>query len=518
MRDFMCGRRNFMKMVTAGTAAWSAPFIAEATPKQQRPNLLFCLSDNHSYPDASAYGSPMVDTPAFDRVAREGALFHNAFVSVSSCCPSRASLLTGQHFYRLKEASQNFGGGLRRSLPIYTELLAEAGYHVGYTGKGFGPTGPISEPEKMYSHPCGKAYNSKRTKPPTSKTYPVDYAANFREFLKDLADGQPFCFWYGCREPHRDYEIGSGLRAGKKLQQARVPGYLPDAPPVRKDLLDYALEVEWYDQHLGGMLEALEQTGELDNTIIVVTADNGMQFPRAMTTLYDAGTRMPLAIRWGARLRDGLQIEDLVSFVDFAPTFLEAAGIAPPAQMNGKSLLPLLRSDSSGEFREHVIMGREHHHPKCESLRSRAIRTRRYLYIRNYNPGETWAGHQKGEYDPETSMKSRRVMNEKDDFLDVDPSLTKNYMLRPASRREYHHLYQMAFGPRPAEELYDVQQDPDQLHNLAYIPGHEKVKKRLSDNLHAELKRTEDPRALDRPEVFENYFDQEWLRQWGAES
>lgn len=510
-------RREFMRDVAAGTAALSAPAVLQAGNRDDRPNILFCLSDNHSYPDAGAYGTAMVDTPAFDRVAREGALFHNAYVSKSSCCPSRASILTGQHFYRLKEASQNFAGGLRRSYPTYTRMLREAGYHVGYTGKGFGPTGRPSHPEKMVKQPCGRAYNRRKTEPPTSEIYNVDYGANLREFLADRDENQPFCFWYGCREPHRDYEFGSGLAAGKKLENARVPDYLPDAPPVRKDLLDYALEIEWFDRHLGRMLQALENVGELDNTIIVVTGDNGMQFPRAMTTCYDSGTREPLAIRWGDRMEPGQEITDLVSFVDFAPTFLDAAGMSPPAEMNGRSMVQLLTGGSeAGDFRDHVIMGRERHHPKADPLRSRAIRTDRYLYIRNYNPGHTWAGEQKGPYNPETSMKSLRVVDEKDDFLDVDPSPTKVYMLQ--HRREHPGLYRMAFGPRPAEELYDVREDRYQLHNLAAEPAHSDAKKRLRRRLRKILKETGDPRALGNPEAFDDYFNEEWLSQWAEPS
>ena len=499
-------RRDFLKTAGAGAFALAAPAVIGAGRTDRRPNILFCLSDDQSYPHAGAYGCGMTSTPAFDRVAGEGVLFSNAYVNVPSCCPSRATALTGQPFYRLKEGSQNWAGGLRKSYATYTGLLAEQGYAVGSTGKGMAPTGKAKNSGRMQKTPAGRRYNKRKTKPPAKGMSSVDYAANFRDFLGDRKDGQPFCFWFGATEPHRAYEEGSGLRAGKKLAEAEVPGFLPDIDPVRKDVLDYALEIEWFDTHLQRMMDMLEEAGELENTLILVTGDNGMPFPRAKTTMYDSGTRVPLAVRWGDRVPGGRTVDDFVSFIDFAPTFVEAAGGTPPEQMLGSSLVPLLTSRESGRVepeRDHVLAGRERHHPGAESFPARAIRTDRYLYIRNYKPGHSWGGRMRGEFDP----------GEYDDYRDVDPCISKRVMLQPKNRRRFHHLYQMAFGPRPAEEFYDVQADPHQLHNLAPIPGHEQVMRRLRRRLRRELKETGDPRALGRGEVFDEYFNKEWLQQ-----
>ena len=184
------------------------------------------------------------------------------------------------------------------TLKLFPHLLADAGYHTGFAGKSWVPGN--WQAAGLTRHPCGREYNAARLAPvPNAALDPRDGAANFAAFLKDRPARAPFCFWFGSTEPHRAYEQGAGLKQGKKLEEARVPAYLPDTPEVRSDLLDYYAEVEWFDQQVGRVLAELEKTGELDNTLIIVTSDNGMPFPRAKGTLYEAGVHMPLAMRWG---------------------------------------------------------------------------------------------------------------------------------------------------------------------------------------------------------------------------
>ena len=490
-------RRRFLKLV-GGCAAGvmvsgcgSSGGFWGSENSGQRPNILFCITDDQSWAHAGAYGSKMVNTPAFDRVAREGVLFNHAFVSAPSCCPSRGSALTGQAFYRLREGAQNHST-FPPDLKVYPNILAEAGYHVGFTGKGWGP-GDFKF-TRWRHNPAGRMYASKRQKPQTSKMSPYNYAANFQNFLDKRPEGAPFCFWYGAIEPHRPFEPGSGLKAGKKLEDAEVPPFLPDCAEVRTDILDYALEVEWADKHLAQMLQALEAAGELDDTIIVVTGDNGMAFPRAKANLYDYGTRMPLAIRWRERVKAGRVVDDFVSFTDFAPTFLEAAGIKPLAEMTGRSFMNVLLSKKSGQVdasRDHVITGRERHHPAAfleggQSFPCRAIRTKDWLYIRNYKPGRSAAGDAPA-------------------YNDVDGGLTKDYMAANHESGRNKELFELAFGPRPAEELYDLKKDPDQMNNVAADARYAAVKTKLAKRLQKELVGTEDPRAMGNGDVFDEY-------------
>ena len=264
-------------MLTVG--ARDSVRVAGQTPARQPPNIVLAVADDWSAPHAGAYGDSTVSTPVFDRIAREGARFTHAFTAASSCTPSRAALLTGQAVHRLEEGG-NLHGFLPKRFDVYPDLLEQAGYVVGYTGKGWGPG--RFEPGGRERNPAGPQFK------------------NFDEFIQHRPAGRPFLFWFGSNDPHRPYEAGTGARSGLKLDSVKVPPFLPDTPEVRSDLLDYYFEVQRFDRDVGRIVATLERLGELDNTLIIVTSDNGMPFPRGKATVYDAGTRMPLRC---ARLR-----------------------------------------------------------------------------------------------------------------------------------------------------------------------------------------------------------------------
>src|SRR5690606_32421156 len=243
--------------------------LAELT-QQRRPNILFAISDDQSYPHASAYGSYWINTPAFDRIAKEGVLFTNAFSASPGCSPSRAALLTGRNTWQIEDAGTHASGFPTKYL-VYPDILEKEGYFVGYTQKGWGPVN--CKVSGRTRNPAGEIFNNHQLDPPTNGISRNNYDANFSDFLQNRPKGKPFCFWYGASEPHRVFEKGSGLKAGKKLEDVVVPSFLPDTEEVRSDLLDYAVEIEWFDHQLGKMLKLLEEAGELDNTIIVVTSD-----------------------------------------------------------------------------------------------------------------------------------------------------------------------------------------------------------------------------------------------------
>lgn len=455
----------------------AAPAVFMACKRTPRPNILFVLADDMSFPHAGAYGDKTVRTPHFDRVAREGVLFTNSFSCCPSCTPSRTSILSGRAIWQTAEGGVLYGT-LPKRYPVFTHLLARAGYHTGFTGKGWGPGNWLDGGLKK--HPNGKQYNSMvHAKPVPAGIDQRDYAANFEQFLAERPAGAPFCFWFGCTEPHRVYEPGIGLKSGKRLEDVRVPPFLPDTAEIRSDLLDYYFEVEWFDTQLGRLIAILEKTGELDNTLVVVTSDNGMPFPRAKTTLYDWGVHMPLAIRWGNRVVTG-ERREFVSHMDFAVTFLEAAGIHSPPAMKGRSLLPLLLSVQPDPSRNCVYTGFERHtmcRPDGATYPMRAIRTSEYLYIRNYEPSRWPTG---GEF----------LSSNKTTHGDVDACPSKTFMLT-AKLQPYHD---MAFGRRPADELYRLAEDPGQIRNLAQVPELAAVRAQLREALENHLKRTGDPR------------------------
>ncbi|MEK3885147.1 sulfatase [Paenibacillus sp. PL2-23] len=452
-----------------------------------RPNILFVIADDASH--MGAYGHDFVSTPAFDRVAKEGVLFQNAFTTNPKCAPSRASILAGMHTWQMEEACNHFGK-FPSKFACYPDLLEEQGYHIGYTGKGWSPGDWKSGGRKR--NPAGPAYNEKKLVPPTTGISTIDYVANFHDFLDDRAGTEPFCFWFGCLEPHRHYEQGSGLRAGKRLEDIKLPAYYPDDDTIRSDWLDYALEVEWFDTQLGRMLDLLEERGELDRTLIVVTSDNGMPFPRVKGQMYEQDFRLPMAICWREKVPGNRRVQDLVSFMDLAPTFLEAGGVTPPSQMSGNSLMSLLISDKEGQVdpsRVRAFMGKERHDLGTEgdvAYPVRCIRTPDYLYVRNFKP-ELWpAGN------PETG------------YPNVDSSPTKTLLLKQHEEGDDEY-YLLSFGKRPAEELFDIVADPECMVNLADVEAYQSLKESLWEELRDKLEQTGDPRIMGQGDIFDGY-------------
>jgi len=456
-----------------------------------RPNILFCIADDASH--FSAYGHTFVDTPNFDRVAAEGVLFTNMFTTNPKCAPSRASIVTGLHTWQLKEACTHwcvFPG--RDEFEVYPDLLEEAGYHVGHTGKGWAP-GDWQRRGRT-RNPAGPAYNACKLTPPQGTCIAnTDYAANFEAFLENRPEGAPFCFWYGGREPHRRYQPGEGIAHGKSLDQVtEVPPYWPDEDVVRRDMLDYAFETEWFDRHVGLMLEKLAQIGELDNTLVIVTSDNGCPFPRVKGQMYDDDFRLPFAAMWPARIQPGRVAEDLASFIDLMPTYLELAGVASPAILPGKSLTDVLFAAGSGRAtpsRDRAYMGRERHDVGRENDAGypvRCVRTPQYLYVRNFEPDRWPAGN------PETGYTN----------CDSSPTKTRILALHEQGDETY---YALSFGKRPAEELFDVLKDPYCMANLADKPEFAEVKQKLWQDLQAKLKETADPRSAGNGDIFDTY-------------
>jgi N-sulfoglucosamine sulfohydrolase len=310
--------------------------------------------------------------------------------------------------------------------------------------------------------------------------------------MNRLPEGKPFCFWFGTSDPHRPYDPGSGVASGMRLSDVRVPPFLPDVPEVRSDICDYLWEIQRFDREVGEALDLLEKSGKLDNTIVVITSDNGMPFPRAKTNLYDHGVRMPLVVQWRNKVKGGRVIDDFVNFTDFAPTFLEAAGLNPPAATTGRSFLNILTPGRSGRVdpaRSATFFGRERHTVGRAERRGypmRAIRTHEYLYIRNYAPDRWPAG------DPEQ-------------FSDIDGGPSKRYLLEHRNDRGVKPLFELACGKRTSEELYDVRKDPAQTNNLAGSASLRIAKERLGKQLADNLRATADPRETRGADPWDDY-------------
>jgi N-sulfoglucosamine sulfohydrolase len=469
--------------------------IGLRAPAQERPNILLCIADDQGYPHASAYGCRFVSTPHFDRIAREGILFTHCFSASPGCAPSRASLLTGRPTWQLREGGTH-ASSFPRDLKVYPELLAKSGYVTGMTGKGWGPgnfkiTGWEHNPAGPPAPKSGKENGIQRS----------PYGRDFAAFLDARPKEKPFCFWFGSHEPHRPYAKGAGLRSGKKLEDVDLPSYLPDLPEVRSDLLDYATEIDAFDTQVGEMIALLEAHGELEHTLIVVTSDNGLPFPRAKANAYDAGVRVPLAVRWPGHVPSARTVDDLVSLTDLAPTFLAAAGVEIPAEMVGRNLLPLFQSERFGVVdpdHQEVWFARERHsssRPNNATYPQRAVRTPDYLYIRNFAP-DRW---------PAGDIGAAIGDNKGFGVYDIDDGPTLRAMYAHRDDDKVGPLWKLATDRRPAEEFFDVNSDPDDLRNLADDRARVKELEALRKRVDEHLKATGDPRVGDNPDVWEGY-------------
>jgi N-sulfoglucosamine sulfohydrolase len=453
--------------------------------KNGKPNILLYITDDQSWGHTSFTGESVVRTPGFDRVAREGIYFKNAFVPAPSCAPCRASILTGRFPWQLEEGALLFGG-IPLKYPLFTHLLEEYGYESAMCYKGYWP-GNMDD-SIYHTHPLGKPF---LVKPETS--YPdgiadCDYAASFAEFLNSRDASKPFFFWMGISEPHRAYSEGVGERAGLNDDQLKVPAFLPDVPLVRNDLLDYFYEIEHQDMHLVRILELLEQSGDLEKTIVIVTSDNGMPFPRAKATLYEYGTHVPLAIRWGRAIHGGRIVEDIVSLTDIGPTILDIAGIDQPSSMTGKSLKNVLLAKESGLIdpnNDFTVTAFERHSWARKgglTYPIRALRTQEWLLIHNFRP-ERWPS---GDPPPFVPIYYK-------DYGDVDQSPTKRFMIDNRDNKEIEALFVLAFDKREEFELYHIPTDPENLNNRAGNPESEAILTELKVQLASYLESAGDP-------------------------
>lgn len=500
----------------------------------ERPNILFAFADDwgrhagaYAKIDGQGTMNDAVQTPHFDRIAKEGVLFRSAFVSAPSCTPCRSAILSGQHFWRAGRGAILVGARWDNSLPAYPLLLHQAGYHLGKTYKVWSPGDPIDAPyggNKFAYEQAGRRFNrfSQHVTERIAEGIPIEVAKqelydevkeNFDRFLSDRAVDQPFCYWFGPTNVHRSWIKGSGKtlwNIDPDFLQGKLPGFLPDVPEVRQDLADYFGEIAAFDAALGILLQRLEEIGELENTLVVVSGDHGAPgFPHGKCNLYDFGTSVPLAIRWGEAV-PGRVIDDLISLTDLAPTFLELGGVEIPSSMTGRSLVNHLKSKESGTIdpsRSQVFFGRERHvenaRPNYTPYPQRAIRTNGFLYIINFRP-DRWPLGDPFRLDGDHSPTQQELENNtRVTLADEDAGPTKAWLVSVRKDPKWQSHFDWVYGKRPREELYDLQADPDQVNNVADDPAYASQKKSLEIQLLQEMKRTGDPRLIREGEYFE---------------
>ena len=502
-----------------------------------KPNIVFAFADDWGR-YASAYSkfegdrslNALIDTPNFDRIAREGAIFKNAFVPAPSCTPCRSSILSGSYFWQTGLGAILQGAQWDESIPSYPLELEKNGYHIGYTYKVWSPGQAVNAPyggARTGYESAGTHYRrfsfyatekAQEIGVDAAKQFLLDETrGNFNAFLDDREDGKPFCYWWGPTNTHRTWQKGSGKGLwGLEPDdlKGRLPGFLPDVHDIREDVCDYLGECQAFDAGLGVLLQRLEEIGELDNTLIVVSGDHGIPgFPRGKCNLYDIGCEVALAARWPGYIEPGREIDDFINLMDLGPTFLEAAGVDIPDSMTGKSLVSVFEENASGQVdadRTFVVTGRERHVGFAREgflpYPQRAIRTKDFLYVHNFAPDRWPAGDPMGLDDPNVPAPEWDALQDVTytAYPDMDASPTKAWMIHHRAEPEVQRAFDLGFGKRPQEELYDLREDPHYMDNLAGNPNFESTKQILHDQLMGVLREQDDPRVVETPCRFEH--------------
>ena len=441
---------------------------------EPRPNLILIIADDLSAEDCGPYGNGKVQTPNLDRLARDGMRFDRAFVTTSSCSPSRSSLITGK--YPHNTGAEQLHWPLPGHHATFVQLLKQAGYYTAAAGK-WHLGGEAKKHFDRVTEPGEAGYQlpiaGQRRMVADDKSGCEQWVPTLQNRPKD----RPFFLWLAALDPHRDYEENI-IPKPHRPEDVTVPPYFPDVPETRKDLALYYDEIARLDRYVGEVLGELQRQGEVTNTFVLFISDNGRAFPRCKTRLYDSGIRSPWIVRWPAKVKAGTACERLVSSVDIAPTFCRVAGIPLPKSFEGKDFSHLLENPTA-PFRDYIFA--EHHWHDFDAC-ERAVRSEHFKYIRNYFndlPGMPPADAVRSP----TFRAMRRLRND-------------NKLTEPQK-----NCFQT---PRPAEELYDVANDPHETKNLAADRAHTSTLAEFRRQLELWQKETADAAPVARtPDEFD---------------
>ncbi|MFQ6096952.1 MAG: sulfatase [Armatimonadota bacterium] len=451
-------RRRFLgcSLCVLGGAAVKPTLATVAPPPRKRYNILLITGDDTGC-ELGCYGVRSAPTPNLDRLAAEGVLFTHACVAVSSCSPSRASMLTGTypHTHGQYGLAHHNKGQVRDYVPTIPQVLGRAGYRTGLIGKFH--VKPAAKFPWDYLNQRGGRDDYK-------------FAEMTREFLT-ARDDRPFFLMVNFHDTHRKFTPRVKGIPGRLVgpDEVEVPPFLPDDPQVREDVAASYNSLARLDAGVGMVLEELADAGHADHTLVLFTGDNGLPFPRAKQTVYWYGLHVPFLARWPGRIEPGSVSDGLVSLVDMAPTFYELAGAPTPEIVQGKSLLPLFRGESQSG--RDILFAEHHTHAEGEYYPMRTVLTPEYHYIRNLRP------------DLEFDLAS-----------DIEASLSWQAIRRlMADDEEMQAVWQDLYVRRPAEELYDYEADPAERHNLASDPAHRATLEMLRWRLRQWMAATDDP-------------------------
>lgn len=461
-----CDRRQFLGLTAscaAGLALGSLPVSAEE--KRSRLNVLFIAADDMNWNTPGCFGGRAPEiTPNIDRLAREGLRFEHAHVTIAVCMPSRETLMTGR--YPHHHGGMGFEP-IREDVPTLQEQLRTAGYLNGILGKveHLKPDSKFPWDMSLNAGELGAGRN------------PAAYYRHSKEFFARAArEGKPFFLMANSHDPHRPFH--GSANDGKNLtrpsrvykpEEITVPGFLPDLPDIRTEVAQYYSSARRCDDTVGMVLKALKESGQEDNTLVMFISDNGMSLPYAKTNCYLNSTRTPWIVRWPGKVRPGsVDSEHFVSGIDYMPTILEAIGLKQIDGMDGKSFLPLLLGESQPErervFTEFFETAAKGAYPM------RCVQDKRFGYIYNqWSDGETVFRNE-----PQSGLTWKAMVKASQDDAKI-------------AERVKHFSY------RVPEELYNFEEDPDALTNLASDPKHKADLQRLRQEMLEWMRQAGDP-------------------------
>lgn len=443
------------------TLALLATLVTSVAAAADKPNILFILSDDHSYPFVGCYGDTNVKTPTLDKLAADGIRCHRFFTAAPQCVPSRASYLTGRS--PVAARITRFTSPLPRDVPTFPEILRQqAGYFVGVCGRGYHLDGSggndklVDLLEKHGLRTFEQRFDYVRT---GSDAAAIDQTA---EFLDAKPAGKPFCLWVNFSDPHHPWNAPAELRPDPA--SLKLPAHWPDLPGLRSQLADYCAEVNRVDRSVATLLDLLEKRDLAKNTLVVFAGDNGAALPHGKGSLYDPGSNVPFLIRWPGVVKPGGESRELLSAEDLAPTLLAAAGLTPGPDLSGASFLAMLKGEPH-QPRAHVFIERGPHGSAPVDVNmsssgydlSRAVRSDRYKLIYNCTP---WIPYSPVDSAGGAGWKEMTAANQAN-------------RLTPGLRATYFT------SPRPVYELYDLDQDPSELNNLSGKPETAAVERSL---------------------------------------
>jgi arylsulfatase A-like enzyme len=421
-------------------------FTARAAGK---PNIVFILSDDHSYPYLGCYGYEGLKTPHLDRFAAEGIKFHRAFTASPQCVPSRASIMTGRSPVACRIT--RFSSPLPKDEITFPEILKQqAGYFVGVLGRTYHLDGSGRGPDvsdKVIEEHGLKTFKQRFDY--VDATGQENIPKHMKEYFDQRPKDKPYFLWVNFSDPHHPWNTGKNPPDPAKL---KLPGFLPDLPGLRDDLSRYLGEIEHMDGDFKTVLDIIQDRSGLENTLILFMGDNGMAFPSGKGSLHDPGLNVPLLAWWPGVIKPGGESRNLISGEDIAPTCLQAAGLSVPERISGVSFLPVLRGEPF-KGRAHIFGERGPHGGATFTANtaanavdySRAARSARYKLIYNVTPNL--------RYLPVDSTGDPG-------WKEMTAAHEKNLLAS-----EFEKLY--FTSPRPVYELYDLEKDPSELDNLA---------------------------------------------------